>query len=407
MKPYIENSFFDSFLALKRYCEKEQFKGWDPYDGLNSKFFQGIPFLKHSAICRLVVIQGFKRCPINLRPLAIVPKEHNAKGIGLFLQGYCNLYKIVCQNLELEINIGAKEELLHKIKELAGLLISLQSKGYSGACWGYNFDWQARRLFLFPKYTPTVVATNFCATALMEAYEVTKEVSYLNVALSAANFIIKDLHRANYNDGFLFSYSPLQGNDTVFNASLLGSKLLAYCYRYTENEVYKEEAKKSVIACCNGQKEDGSWVYGMLPVQSWIDSFHTGYNLDGLIAYEEQTGDNSFHSYIEKGWGFYIRSFFEDDGTPKYYYNQKYPIDIHCPGQLFITMYRLHKFDEHKEMAEKVLNWTIKNMQDKKGYFYYQLKEGVSSKIPYMRWSNAFMFNALSYYILSQCKKIE
>jgi len=38
-------------------------------------------------------------------------------------------------------------------------------------------------------------------------------------------------------------------------------------------------------------------------------------------------------------------------------------------------------------------------MQDKKGYFYYQLKKGMSSKISYMRWSNAFMFNAMSYYL--------
>jgi hypothetical protein len=62
----------------------------------------------------------------------------------------------------------------------------------------------------------------------------------------------------------------------------------------------------------------------------------------------------------------------------------------------------LHKYEEHKDLAKKVLQWTIDNMQDKKGYFYYQLKKGISSKISYMRWSNAFMFNALSYYILSE-----
>ena len=391
-----------SFKKLKTYCEKEQFKGWDPYDGLNSKIFQALPLLKKSALCRLVVIQSFKRFPFNLRPFALVPKEYNAKGIGLFLQGYCNLYKSVEQNPSLAKEIGNKECLKKQINDLANFLISLQSKGYSGACWGYNFDWQARRLFLFPKYTPTVVATNFCATALMDAYEVTKEKKYLDIALSAADFVMKDLHRAEYNGGFLFSYSPLQGNDTVFNASLLGSKLLSYCYKYTGKEEYKEAAKASVLACCNGQKEDGSWVYGMLPVQSWIDSFHTGYNLDGLIAYEEQTGDTSFHSYIEKGFEFYIKNFFEEDGCPKYYHNQKYPIDIHCPGQLFVTLHRLHKYEEHKDLAKKVLQWTIDNMQDKKGYFYYQLKKGISSKISYMRWSNAFMFNALSYYILSE-----
>lgn len=391
----------NSFKKLKQYCEAEGFKGWDPYDGLNSKVFQALPWLKRSALCRLVMIQGFKRCPWNLRRIAMVPKEHNAKGIGLFLQGYCNLYKAVVQRPELENDLGSKEVLLDQINDLAELLISLQSKGYSGACWGYNFDWQARRLFLFPQYTPTVVATNFCATALFDAYEVTGNEHYKEVALSAAEFVLNDLHRAECNDGFLFSYSPLQGNDTVYNASLLGSKLLSYCYRYTKDERLKEAARGSVLACCNGQAVDGSWVYGLLPVQGWIDSFHTGYNLDGLIAYQENSGDLSFADNIERGFDFYIKNFFNEDGSPKYYHNQQYPIDIHCPGQLFVTLHRLGKFDGYRELAAKVLEWTIRNMQDRRGYFYYQLKKGISSKISYMRWSNAFMFNALSYYILN------
>lgn len=397
-----------SFKRLKNYCEKEKYKGWDPYDGLNSKVAHWILPLKHSAILRLIVIQGFKRCPVNLRPLMMVPKEHNAKGIGLFLQGYCNLLRAVMEKPELVAELGTEAELTTKIKEVAEILIGMQSKGdYHGACWGYNFDWQARRLFLFPKYTPTVVATNFCATALMEAYELTGEKRYIDVALTAAEFVMKDLHRKEYGGGYLFSYSKLQGNDTVFNASLLGSRLLSCCYKYTGKDEYKEAARASVKACCAGQNEDGSWVYGMLPVQSWIDSFHTGYNLDGLIAYEEQTGDTTFHEAIEKGLRFYVENFFEADGTPKYYHNQMYPIDIHCPGQLMVTLARLHKFDEYRELAEKVMDWTIRNMQDKRGYFYYQLKQGVSSKISYMRWSNAFMFYAMSYFLLSICNKNE
>lgn len=392
-----------SFLKLKKYCEQEGFKGWDPYDGLNSKVFQALPWLKQSALCRLIVIQGFKRCPINLRHLALVPKEYNAKGIGLFLQGYCNLYRLVEREPQLAGKLGSLEELRAQIKKLADLLLELRSQGnYSGACWGYNFDWQARRLFLFPKYTPTVVATNFCATALMEAYEVTHEQLYLDVALSAAQFVIKDLHRTPYKDGFLFSYSPLEGNDTVFNASLLGARLLSYCYHYTKNEEYRILAHQTVSACCNAQAEDGSWVYGTLPVQSWIDSFHTGYNLDALIAYQELTGDASFAENIERGLLYYLEHFFEKDGRPKYYNNRIFPIDIHCPGQLFVSLARLHRHTEHHELVDRVMVWTVTNMQDKKGYFYYQVKPCFSSKIPYMRWSNAFMFYAMSYYLLGQ-----
>lgn len=392
----------DSFKYLKSYCEQENYQGWDPYDGLNSRVFQALPFLKCNSFCRLAVIQGFKRNPVNLRRIAGVPKQHNAKGIGLFLQGYCNLLKAVQKDPSLAAEIGSEKELLAKIREVAELVIGLQSKGnYHGVCWGYNFDWQARGGLFFPAYTPTVVATNFCATALMAAYEATGEQRYLDVALSSAEFVMQDLHRySTGDDTFLFSYSPLKGNDTVYNASLLGSRLLAYCYKYTGKQEYLDAARASVRACVDGLSEDGSWVYGLLPIQNWVDSFHTGYNLDGLIAYEEQTGDSSFHKAIEKGFKFYVEHFFEEDGCPKYYHDQKYPIDIHCPGQLFVTLSRLHKFKEHRDLAEKVMDWTIRNMQDKKGYFYYQLKKGISSKISYMRWSNAFMFCAMSYYLL-------
>lgn len=393
---------FDSFERLKRYCEAEGYKGWDPYDGLNSRVFQALPFFKNKAFWRLCVIQGFKRSPVNFRPFFGVKKDYNAKGIGLLLQGYCNLVKLVRRYPELAADIGSEEELTVKVRRMAELLISLQSKGdYHGACWGYNFDWQARGGLFFPAYTPTVVATSFCATALIEAYEALGKSQYLDVALSSAEFVLRDLHRFEMSNGsFLFSYSPLKGNDTVYNASLLGSRLLAYCYKYTGNDEYLNASRSSVKACVRGQSEDGFWVYGLLPIQGWVDSFHTGYNLDGLIAYEEQTGDTSFHYEIEKGFKYYIDTFFENDCIPKYYNNQKYPIDIHCPGQLFVTLSRLHKYEDHHLLAENVMNWTLNNMQDKEGFFYYQIKPVISSRISYMRWSNAFMFCAMSYFIL-------
>ena len=136
------------FNQLRNYCESQRYKGWDPYDGLNSRVFQALPYFKHKAFWRLCVIQGFKRCPVNLRKLLGVPKGYNPKGIALFLQGYGNLYHAVNKNSALASVLGSKDEMKDKVVELAELLVSLQSKGeYHGACWGYNFDWQARRLF--------------------------------------------------------------------------------------------------------------------------------------------------------------------------------------------------------------------------------------------------------------------
>ena len=395
------NNVDRALQKLKSYCESQNFKGWDPYDGLNSKIFRLTPF-KYWDLARLAWIQGFKRSPINLRKILFVPKEYNAKGIALLLNGYCNLYRLSEKGRE---EFGKREDLLSTIILLSDKLIELQNTNYSGACWGYNFDWQARRLFLFPKNTPTVVATSFCVEALLMSYEITRNKVYLNTALSASAFILNDLKRTPFNSGFLFSYSPLEGNNTVINASLLGAKTLALIYKYEKNDVLKSEASKTIRACCEAQRNDGSWVYGMLEIQSWIDSFHTGYNLDAIQTYQNCTGDNQFDSYLEKGFVYYINTFFLTDGTPKYYSNKTYPIDIHCPAQLFVNLHVHGKFEENKEIAQRVLDWSIKNMQDVKGYFYYQLKPKFSSKISYMRWSNAFMFRALTCYLIENDKQ--
>jgi rhamnogalacturonyl hydrolase YesR len=387
-------SVTESFLKLKSYCEAEEYKGWDPYDGLNSKVFQATP-LKYSKYARLVWIQLFKRNPINLRKMSCVPKGYNPKGLGLFLTGYCNLYQIAEAG---DTAFGTKEEILGRINYLANLLIELQTEGYSGACWGYNFDWQARGGLYFPAYTPNVVATTFASNALLNAYQILEKKKLRKVAVSSADFVIHDLNRTQKEEGFLFSYAPEFGNNTVYNASLLASKLLARVFSVVNNKTYFRAAKDSVTACCRAQNADGSWHYGELPIQDWVDSFHTGFNLEAIYDYQQYTGDRSFERNFEDGFKYYIENFFLEDGTPKYYDNQTYPIDIHSPAQLLISLSKCNKWQPNSGLAEKVFSWTNKHMQDDEGYYYYQLHKLYKNKTPYMRWSQAWMFAALSYY---------
>ncbi len=394
------SNFINSFQKLKSYCEAENYAGWDPYDGLNSKIFQALP-LKYWDVARLAWIQGFKRSPFNFRKLFLVPKEHNAKGVGLFLLGYCRLYQAADEG---KLDFGSKQAIQKQIIYLTNLLLKMRVQGFAGACWGYNFDWQARRLFLFKKDTPTVVATCFCVEALLESYEITKDKEVLKIALSSANFVEKNLSRTNYGNGIIFSYSVKNGNNTVINASLLGAKILSYSYKYTKNQVHANLAKQAVTAACDLQEADGSWIYGLLPVQSWKDSFHTGFNLDAIATYQQNTGDSTFQKHIDKGWRYYITNFFKHDGAPMYYHNKQFPIDIHCPAQVIVTSSKLNTFANSKPQLDAILNWTLKHMQHRKGYFYYQLNKIINSKTSYMRWSNAFMFNAMAHYYLKSIK---
>jgi hypothetical protein len=384
---------YTHFQKLRTYCEEEQFKGWDPFDGLNSRIFQGLSLVKQSSSVRLLWIQLFKKSPVNLRKILLVDKGYNPKGLALFLNGYCNLYKTMPDAACLE-----------KINILAQKIISLKSDGYSGACWGYNFDWQAKA-FLQPKYTPTVVVSTFAGYALLDAYEITGNEEYKENALSISDFITRDLNRTgNLKGDFAFSYSP-KDNTQVFNASLLGSRMLARIYHYTKNDKLLELAKKSIVFCCGYQKSDGSWSYGTLPYHQWTDSFHTGYNLECIYEYQKYSNDYSFQANVRNGCQYYLKTFFTKDGIPKYYNNSVYPIDIHSSAQLVITLFRLGQLLDNINMVNRTLSWTFDHMQHKKGYFYYQRKRNLTIKIPYMRWSQAWMFYALATYLSALSKK--
>jgi hypothetical protein len=377
----------NSFQKLKKYCEKEQYKGWDPYDGLNSRLFNALPFIKSNRFCRLAWIQFFKRSPLNFRQITGVKKDFNTKGLALFLSGYCNLYK---QDRE--------QVYLDKIVFLANKLIELQNRNFSGSSWGYNFDWQARAFFQ-PKNMPTVVATSYVGDSLFNAYDIIAEKKFLNTALSSIDFVLKDLNRTyDVKGNFCFSYSPIDQTQ-VFNASLLGARLLSRAYSYTKNDLFKNEAQKAVAFICDRQQPNGAWAYGTLPFHQWIDNFHTGFNLECIYEYKKFTDDDSFEMNLQKGIAFYLENFFTSEGASKYYYNKLYPVDIHAPAQLIVTLSKLGLFEKNATLARKVMQWSIENMQDKQGYFYYQRKKTISSRIPYMRWAQAWMFYAMTFYL--------
>lgn len=378
-----------AYSKIAQYCEQESYCGYDPYDGLNSRLFQYFPFFKKNRLIRLVWIQFFKRSPLNLRPLVGIDKDYNPKAVGLFLSAFAKMYKS-----------DQQAPYLDKIRHFFKLLESMESKGFSGSCWGYNFDWESRAFFQ-PKFTPTIVATSFIADAILDAYDATGDVVFLNKARSACEFILKDLNRSVEPDGsFAFSYSPLD-KSIVYNASLLGARLFSRVFAHTQELELKENARQVVAYCCNAQQPNGAWAYGTLPFHQWIDSFHTGYNLECLSDYARYTGDHTYDACMEKGFEYYIKTFFLKDGTPKYYSDSVYPIDIHAPAQLIITLIKLHKFAAYQDLAETVLCRTIKTMQHPtKGYFYYQINRWFTSRISYMRWSQAWMFVSLGQYLM-------
>jgi len=385
----MKTSVKKSFGALIKYLETQpienRFKGIDPFDGLNSQVFQK-SFLSRSKIGRLFWVQLFKRSPLNLRPLMKVYPGYNAQALGTFVSSYCNLYKI-----------NKNEDYLIIIQFLLDKLVSLKIDGYSGACWGYNFDWQARAFYQL-KSTPMTVPTAFCVNGILDAYDLLKDPELLTMADSASNFVLNDLKKIRESEFYAFSYSPLDST-VVFNASLLATQMLSRIYYYTQKTELKTEAKNSIQLCLKYQKEDGSWTYGTKPFHQWIDNFHTGYNLVCLSDYSHYTNDSSVLDAVRLGFNYYKNTFFDEKGRSRYYSNKLFPIDINNPAQLVITLDRLKLLKDNLSLVNKVLSWTIDNMQDEEGYFYYQHWKYFKIRIPYLRWSQAWMFYALSTYL--------
>ena len=100
---------------------------------------------------------------------------------------------------------------------------------------------------------------------------------------------------------------------------------------------------------------------------------------------------------MHRGYQYFKQHFFEDTGRPKYYHDRAYPIDIQCASQAIDTLVTFSDVDPTAvHLALKVALWTIANMQDRSGYFYYRVLPLKKVKIPMIHWGQATMFKALA-----------
>ena len=56
-------------------------------------------------------------------------------------------------------------------------------------------------------------------------------------------------------------------------------------YYITKNKKSKSLAEKVINYVISYQNDDGSWHYSLAKKGRWIDSYHSGYVLDCLLAY--------------------------------------------------------------------------------------------------------------------------
>ncbi|MCH8218790.1 MAG: hypothetical protein IH892_18690 [Planctomycetes bacterium] len=275
-------------------------------------------------------------------------------------------------------------------------LMANKSPKFETYSWANHYDY-ASRGGRYGKHDSIIVWTALIGHVFLDGWEDLGESRFLNVANSSCRWILS-LSREVTDTGTCLSYHALE-QSSIHNANMLGASILIRLLKYTGDSACEEAALSSLSFSMSRQHEDGSWPYGDAKTQQWVDSFHTGFNLQALKAILDEGFAAEFREGFERGTTYYAETFFLADGTPKYFNNRVYPLDIHAPAEgicFFATL-----GDPYRAQTEIILDWMVSNMLSPQGYFYFRKTKYGTNRIPYMRWTQAWAFHALTQYMLA------
>jgi len=372
--------------TLHNYIQKSDYKGYDPYDTLNAR----IPFKKYyGCYISALATQFQKYNPVNIRRLVGITKGINPKGMGLLLKAYTML-----NELDSELYpISYAEFIFDWLKQNT-------SKQYELPSWGYNFDWASPHEYVVAN-TPSSVVTAFVIDGIWEYYKLTKAPQARDLIIGAGDWISQFIPVSEFDTGISFAYTPIS-KGACYNASLLACEVLARADWVSGTNKYGNDINKAIDYVISNQKNNGAWWYSYDPLlkseRKQID-FHQGFilvSLNNLMKLLPQQR-RDVESAITKGIDYYRKYQFYANGRSLWRIPKVWPVDIHNQSQGIITFSELSRYNpDYIVFANTIAEWTIRNMQDAQGFFYYRKFKHYTNMIPYMRWSQAWMLLALA-----------
>jgi hypothetical protein len=362
-------------------------------------------------------------------------KRRFAIGDAHFVQGFVNLYHYYRD----PVYRDKAEEILPEIRSSA-------TTTPSGIGWGYPYTWVTGRA-IYPSGTPFITVTPYCFDAFLAMYDITGEKKYLDTAKSITRFAANDLNETIISDDeTAVSYSPID-NSQVINASAYRAALLLKGFKLFGIMEYKEKAVKNINFVLNQQQADGSWYYAVN--ERFIDHFHTCFVLKNLYKAYMILKDEKILKAVKKGYGYYREFLFRKDHTPIHFSKRGWhPQPIHgqpdavlfgTSSQKFADKIKFHqvllKSINHKfrkiemydyaegialgpllnpdidgalDFSRQLAQHFIDTFQLKKGYFVTRVTSLNSrNKVPYLRWPQAQLFNALTTLLLTYSHRKE
>ena len=117
--------------------------------------------------------------------------------------------------------------------------------------------------------------------------------------------------------------------------------------------------------------------------------------MNSLIRIQAKYPEFDLSDTIKKGTEFYLIHLM-DGFFPKWDEKNTYPIDIADVAMSILLLVELEKFD----LAKKLIQFSVEKMSDGNGQFYFKyFEKGTFNKTVFIRWGQAWMFKALTYYL--------
>lgn len=373
------NDFESILRQTLEYSREQDYIGWDKHDGMSSRIRRCLPF--EQKYTNLLFQETIKRAPVNLRPLLLVEKRPNPKGLSLFSMANLNAYTLFEQ-----------EEYLTEARTLWDRIVSHNIASVDGFCLPHAHELQGLSE-KNPTGIPNIVSTSFGVKALLRAGEIDEQ--YAKQARKSADFVHSELLYDGSQDGLRISYTPADSPDSyTLNANALAARLFVDLHDYFANDEFRESAEKILDYVRNQQHETGGWEYKDPPSASHLgmDNYHNGFIIESLLRYQEVVDGDAFTETVDDALRFYRTVLYDEDGAPSWDEESTYPRDVHAAAQGVVTFTHAGDF----EFARRIIDWTIENLYAGDGQFYYQKRRWYTKRFTLMRWCQAWMAYAIS-----------
>ena len=376
------------------WLDKAGYASYDPYDiwgtryGLWSrKLYYAKGKLAVPLVAPLVAMDLL--CP-SLRRL-FVTKDRFATCDAQLLLALLNLHAIT-----------GDEKYLTRAVALGEEIMGYSIPGFRGPSWGYPFDWQNNKDAVWPKNTPYITCTPYCYEAYLGLSHATGDQEYLEWVAGIAEFVHGDLKDIPTGpNSAAGSYSPFDKRQVV-NATAYRAYVLADAGKRFGRHDYLEASGRNLNFVLESQAEDGSWLYAMNEPKSYIDNFHTCFNLKNLFKIYRLAPDERVEAAIRGGFAYYREHLIDADGNPK-------PFAIKPRLQLAkLEMYDFAEgitlgamigemIPEAGEVARNLAGKLIQEHQLPDGHFVTRVfRGGFRHCFPFLRWPQAQLFYALT-----------